>query len=569
MESSFMNKSNKLKNPKLTSKRRLPIYIVSVLFMIVGAYFLTQTYAGSNLIYVSPATANKYVGETFSVQVRITAGSKINAAFVNMTYNANGLQVTNIQRGADFPNQNAPTQHTVNGNTGTIKMESTRNKSSTGNFHYATITFKAKSTGTYSLIPSTSSSLIDYGGAVPFNAYSIASGRFTFTNKPTPPAPTPAPKPAPTPAPVPPPTTPSVSVPVTESPPSPSNLVISDLNISEVGYNSGVVTWTTNKPATSKVNYGPTTDDMPNEVSDEEQKTEHRIALEGEAILAGNSYAIRVTSNDGNGPATLDAEFTTRSIGIIVVVKDSQDLPVEGATVSTGTDEEQTDAEGRAVFVVAEGDIVISATKDDLYGEMSAQIVVPESDNESPQQIDITIGDEFEVVTEEPVAEDGGGSIWIFIVPLFLLLAGFIFFVIRRRRKTINNSYVPEPYAPEPAVNLQPETPDMSQVHHATLPELVSQGIAANKQKATTTPTPPTPAVAPHVAVPATEAPAAPQIVKHSPPQAETPPKKNPPAQKPAEQASQEALKPAETTKKTHKTQDSESDQGVLRIDHD
>jgi hypothetical protein len=489
-----------------------------------------------------------------------------------MTYNANGLQVTNIQRGADFPNQNAPTQHTVNGNTGTIKMESTRNSSNTGNFHYATITFKAKSTGTYSLIPSTSSSLIDYGGAVPFNAYSIASGRFTFTNKPTPPTPTPppAPKPAPTPAPVPPPTTPSVSVPVTESPPSPSNLVISDLNISEVGYNSGVVTWTTNKPATSKVNYGPTTDDMPNEVSDEEQKTEHRIALEGETILAGNSYAIRVTSNDGNGPATLDAEFTTRSIGIIVVVKDSQDLPVEGATVSTGTDEEQTDAEGRAVFVVAEGDIVISATKDDLYGEMSAQIVVPESDNESPQQIDITIGDEFEVVTEEPVAEDGGGSIWIFIVPLFLLLAGFIFFVIRRRKKTINNSYVPEPYAPEPyvpepAVNLGPETPDMSQVHHATLPELVSQGIAANKQSHPATP----PANAPEMPKPAPTQPsatpsAAPITPKTESPKISTTHKPSPPSNPDHAKQEKDQEKPKKQT-----ADKAESEQGVLRIDHD
>ncbi len=555
----YMKLQKHIKKARLARRSKRPAIIMILLFMVVGTYFLAQSLAASSLLYISPSTASKYVGDTFSVQVRTKSTKNINAAFVDMNYNASGLQVTSISGGASYPNQLEPTQHTISGSTGTIKIKRTRNVSTAGDFHYATITFKAKKTGSYSLTPLTSSALIDYGGSSPFHTYTIGKGTFSFTNKPAPaptptptPTPIPTPKPTPTPSPSPSPSpspapsaTPTVSVPRTESAPSPSNLKISGFKISKVGYNSAVVSWKTNKPANSKVNYGSTLDDMPNEVISNSKKTSHTLTVKGETVLAGNQYALRITSNDGKGPVTLDGEFSTKGIAITVLVLDPQDQPVEGATVLTDASEATTNENGVATLTVSEGEMTIRAFKDDLAAEFPTQILVPELEDTQPQQIEIIISPETDFTEGAP--EEGGGLSFLLILPLLLLIGFGAFVFFKRRQNTVR-----EPRVSAPPVTLAPDPTENPLSHHQTLPEMVNQGLATHK----TTP------VVPHN----DPAPVAPPPMV---PPAEPEPKKPAPSESKPHEAKASPTKKAEHKSSHRKAAESDGDDGVLHIKHD
>jgi hypothetical protein len=471
------------------ASQRLRIITV-VLFMAVGTYLLTQSQAAAGYIYISPTTANKHVGNTFSVQVRIKTTSPINAAFVDINYNGIGLQVLSIQRGADFPNQNAPTQHTPSSTgTGRIKMQSTRNNSATGDFHYATITFKATKTGTYGVSPIGSSHLINYpSGEVSFT---YGRGDYTFTTAPPPPPPPPTPTPTPTPAPKPTPkptprpssstpapsATPSSNVPKTESAPSASNLKIFDFAITNLTYRSAVVSWKTNEPATSKANYGYSSNDMPYEITGKEKTTTHKLLLQGDTIRAGNQYAVRITSDDGKGPVTLDGSFSTKGIKIIVKVTDPQNQPVAGALVYTDALEVTTGDDGTGELIVPEDSVTISAQKDDLSGNLIAEIVLPESEDALPQQVAITLNPPSDTSAKSPAKSNQRSPLWI-ILPLLLFVGiGFLVLVLFVRRKRQQAAYR------GPSVTIVSDPTIGPSTHYPTLPELVKQDLGAKNKR--------------------------------------------------------------------------------------
>ncbi|HTE57342.1 MAG TPA: cohesin domain-containing protein [Verrucomicrobiae bacterium] len=565
-------------------RQRLAIITV-VSFMAIGSYFLIQAQAAAGYIYISPTTGTRNVGETFSVQVRVRSTSAINAAFVDMNYNGVGLQVLSIQRGTDFPNQNAATQHTPSTTgTGTIKMQSTRNVSTAGDFHYATITFRARRTGTFGITPLASCYMVNY----PNNSISFTTGRgdYTFVTPPAPappppaptpsPAPTPAPAPAPKPSPAPSPTprpsssrpapstTPTATVPQTESAPSASNLKISNFSITEVGYRSAVLNWETNKPASGKVNYGYTDKNMPYDVVDQAKTTTHRLVVQGDVIRAGTEYAVRITSDDGAGPVTLDGKFSTKGISIRVKVVDTQGQPVLGASVQTDTVDASTDDAGIAQLIVPEGAVSIRATKDDLTTDISAEIALPGAEEAAPQLVTIDLKPASE--SKSSASGDKKLNPWKIVLPILLFggvgAAALVIFRRRSRRRILPSpSY---PTAPTPHSSASP-------AHTPTLPELVRQDLDAKYHKSDQPkPDEPEDMFSPaHYASP-------PPIVQPTPPvEHHTPPTEPKPEPKPAEHHKAPEAEPAkphpeEHPKKPHK--DAEVDPGddhSLRIFHD
>jgi hypothetical protein len=477
--------------------QRIKILAV-VLVMVVGTYLLTRVDAAAAQIYISPSSTTKTVGNTFTAQVRINTTSAINAAFVNLAYNGQGLQVISIARGSSFPNQNAQTQHNASSTgTGTIKMQSTRNNSATGNLHFATITFKARKSGTYGFYPQTTSSLINY----PSNtvSYTVSGGLFTFNNPAPPPQPTPTPKPKPVPKPTPKPSTPTPKptpstkpkavVPKTTSTPSASNLRISHFVIGGLDYRSATLTWKTNKPSTSKVNYGETPQDMSQEVSNSRKTTNHKLVLKSGDLRAGTLYAVRISSNDGRAPVTLDGEFVTRSIPIVVKVVDTQEKPIAGVTVAVGSVEAVTDEAGEASLAVAEGSVTIIATKDNMSSELVAEVAIPAAEDSIPQSYNV----QLDKTADAAVPAEGGNPLMLILLLLFGLgLAAVVFILWRRRKQSAynvpmtdpydvgvlpsqapNNAHPPAPISPPPMSSGSQDYP-----HYASLSELVKQDTA-------------------------------------------------------------------------------------------
>ncbi len=91
---------------------------------------------------------------------------------------------------------------------------------------------------------------------------------------------------------------------VDETPP-----VISELSVSYIGDTSLVITWTTNEPATSKVEYGET-EAYGTTIASVQMTTDHAITLS--SLIPGVTYHVRVRSQDsaGNQTVSTDAGIT-------------------------------------------------------------------------------------------------------------------------------------------------------------------------------------------------------------------------------------------------------------------
>ena len=88
--------------------------------------------------------------------------------------------------------------------------------------------------------------------------------------------------------------------------------VISGISVSGITTNSAVISWTTDRPATSQVNYGRTTSYGKYTMEDSALVTEHSVTLTGLTPAAGYHY--RVISREGSGFETIsnDGIFTTK-----------------------------------------------------------------------------------------------------------------------------------------------------------------------------------------------------------------------------------------------------------------
>lgn len=319
-----------------------------------------------------------------------------------------------------------------------------------------------------------------------------------------------------------------------------------------------MVSWETNKPATTKVNFGSSSDFMPNELSNQEQHTAHRVTVQGDAVRAGRRYALRITSDDGAGPVTLDGEFITRSIPIIVKVTDPQNQPVAGATVSTDVADSTTNDSGVAELSVPEGTVSLRAKKDNLSGDVTAEITIPASDSSPPQEVPITLQQTQE--TAPTPAESKQGSVWPALLLIFggIGLAVLAFFFWRRRRRGAYST---------PSVTVTSSPAGTPWAHSPTLPELVRQDLAAKHKKSTAPkeeepmdmfgaldrPAPPTPPPMPH---PTEQHPPAPHPTPSAPHHTESP---KPPEESPKPEHPQKHHKEAEIDPKDH----------TLRIYHD
>jgi hypothetical protein len=100
---------------------------------------------------------------------------------------------------------------------------------------------------------------------------------------------------------------------VSNAPPLPAPTLISSVAASSITVSRAVITWMTNKPSNSQVEYSPTTSYSSTTPLDPSLVTAHTVTLSG--LTAGTLYHYRVTSKDAAATLAVspDLTFTTAS----------------------------------------------------------------------------------------------------------------------------------------------------------------------------------------------------------------------------------------------------------------
>lgn len=482
------------------SATRITLAILGIVLLLAST--LPVNALSNNATFtVSPQSGTYTVGQEFSVSVVVSLSNYYNAASADVYFNSSRFQYLGTTPGTAFNGTGSATIGS-NGFGSYISISDNRVSGGSlyGSYVLATIRFKALSAG---------GAYLNFGSRrvvlFPTTEYTTSATNGTYTvQSPVPapsnpaPAPTPAPSPAPAPAPAPTPTprkpAPSASAP-TSSPVSTTGLQISDFVIEGLSYATATLRWKTNKPATTKVNFSTDKSDLYLERSNEDLLSDHIIELGSDELDAGQKYYVRITSNDGSGPVTIDGEFTTKYIPVVIKVTGEADAPVEGATVTADDVIGITDENGEATFDLTNGEVLIYASKDSQSADVSADIEIPESEESTAQKITISLlSDTNRAETAAPTNQSSGA--WRLVAALFVLLigGGLIAFIFIRRRGSHSTadpreteSYDPKPEPPSlPAHHAQLHTktesndpklvtpPDQQVPHHASIAEMVA-----------------------------------------------------------------------------------------------
>lgn len=410
-----MKKTNRLVN--LSAALFL---LTALLFQVFSA--TGHVSAAYTRIRLTPASVTTTTGTNFSVNVVVETDQSVNAVKIWLDI-PDGLTLVSEDNSVSafptkYPAGGSPRDYEIS------QSSSAQEGNKTGNLTITRLNLRGDTTGTRSIgvhsksyvinFPSTTNLVTSWGGGTSYTINSPSppptggGGGGGTTRPPTTGGSTtrpPSSKP-----------TASVSTPQSQS--TPSGLQISDFEIKDIGYRSAVATWKTNKPANSSVRFGENPDELSNELKDEGQKTDHRIVIEGENVKAGRLYFVNISSSDGSEPAQLDGEFSTTAIPVLVRVLDTEGNPVADASAYTESAEGTTNADGEATLDLPEGDITVSAVKDDLYGEIKASILIPEADS-SMQEVMVTLS---VITTAGDEGSGSSGAVWLYVFLVLLLI---------------------------------------------------------------------------------------------------------------------------------------------------
>jgi len=112
---------------------------------------------------------------------------------------------------------------------------------------------------------------------------------------------------------------------------------ISSVTVSSIALTTAAIAWTTNEPADSQVEYGPTTAYGSSTLLNATLVTAHAVPLSG--LVAGTPYHYRVKSRDGAGNLAVSADltFTTTAVPDTTAPSVAVTAPTAGTTVSGTT----------------------------------------------------------------------------------------------------------------------------------------------------------------------------------------------------------------------------------------
>jgi hypothetical protein len=276
-------------------------------------------------------------GTTVAVTVRVNTGSDaINAVQINLAYPDQYLEFQSIAGSSTFPIEAAST-----GGGGAVSISrGTPGLGVTGDQPVATVNFKARAGVAAAATVSLAAGSALVRGSDQVNILSGTAQTIITIKTPTPTAtPKPTVKTTPVPTATPPATPPTIASP----------------KIAEIGLNTATITWSTDRPTTSVVEYG-LQDVYGLTASTEGLSTTHKVVLTSALLTPGATYHYRIRSVDQFGNQVLgpDGTFATKGYVNKVTVVNASGQGQPGAKVEVLTASQPrvltTDQQGVATF---------------------------------------------------------------------------------------------------------------------------------------------------------------------------------------------------------------------------
>jgi hypothetical protein len=127
--------------------------------------------------------------------------------------------------------------------------------------------------------------------------------------------------------------------------------VISGVKVSDTSANNATVTWQTNIPATSIVNYG-LNDKYGLVAQSGKLTTAHQVKIGTSSLAPGTAYYFAVASATASGASATGGagQFTTAGFDVTMKIVDKHGKPIKGAKVTSGSQSSVTDSGGSATL---------------------------------------------------------------------------------------------------------------------------------------------------------------------------------------------------------------------------
>ncbi len=501
--------------------KKIRSFIWATFFLAVIA-MPVQALAATVQLYLSPASQSVQVGNSFTVKVYVNTTVADGYVKANIKFPAANLQVTSLSTtNTAYPYY--ATQTYDNG-AGTLSFAGYGSYQTGSALLVGTITFKAKAAGTAS-VTFKNTSVIAYSQYNNNDLTSTSGGTYTLTNPVTPTCPTGQ---IGTPPNCTTPTsgdggstggstggttggttggstggttggttstsgstgTTTTSQPKTTTTTKTTNNPIvalidpNKLNISEpeanVDYDHGTITWTTNYPTPTKVEYGLDADNLDQNQSFAEKVTDHNVTLVN--LVPGKRYYYRIAASADNGQtANFEGQFTTSGFPVEITITTPNKKPVKNVHVTIDGESFTTDTYGKvqAGLSAENHTVIVSANRTSKTFSLNVEAKDIPTDGSEPEVQSFT----FVVPKANNLLFVLGGSI---LLVLLLAAAGYILLKALKHSKKklykkakpasrtlplVHKELIKEEPALPPAPKPQP-VPEPEPIHHKPAPPL-------------------------------------------------------------------------------------------------
>ncbi len=396
-----------MKNKYLSATVKTVIYTAGfVIASFIG--IASPVLAASSQLYLSPSSRSVVIGGTLSVGVRVnTGGDTVNAVQANLSYPADKLDFLSISAsGSAFE-----IQAENSGGGGNVRIARGTLSGAAGDKLVATVNFRAKTDNGSAAISFAGGSSVVRSSDNQNTLAGTPGGNYTFV-KPAPVVPK---------APAPPPPPPDTVAPV-----------ISDAKVESIGFHTATITWTTNEPSTSSIDYGPS-DKYGVLAQTDGLATTHKVVIASQLLVPGVTYHFRVKSNDAanNTVAGNDTTFKTTGYKVEITVTDQHKKPLKGVQVTLLGVNHTTDKNGLAVFDNTQpGQLPVKLKSGNKTTETSVNVADTAKDEQPQPSQKFTL--QVEAGSSNPL-------IWLVLLILLLLLGGggIAFWLFKRRHKRV------------------------------------------------------------------------------------------------------------------------------------
>ncbi len=337
-------------------KVNLPGSVFAFVVFLFVALFNPNLVKATATLYLTPANSSITNGQNLAISIRVnSSGSTMNGVQVNLSYPVDKLEFQSI----DSSNSAFGLQAENSGGSGIVRIARALNGGQApinGDYLIAVVNFKAVSNGSAGVS-------FDSGSQVASSGQNIlgtsTGGTYTINSPTTPPASTPPPTTSnnssqnnssktttPT-------QTPSSTGKTNYTPKEGEKLKITAIKVTDLGLQQATITWQTNKPATSIVNYSQQKA-LKLSASNSSLVTSHKVVIDSSTLLPGTVFFFKVSSVAA-GAERVEGEvstFKTKGYTVKVKITDKSGKLLKGVTVVLYSDpqETRTDNSGIATF---------------------------------------------------------------------------------------------------------------------------------------------------------------------------------------------------------------------------